>query len=221
MTVPTPAPLVRPLDPGALRVRIEPLGEDRWRLVVVAPDRRGLLAVTAGVAARHGVTIEEANATTDLDAGVAVQDVVVRAVELPLAGEPDWTAIGQDLRDALCGTAAVLAPFHPVGPASVAVNELADHRLTIRVTAPDAVGLLAAAAAWLQDRGADIESATITTERGVASDVFVVRTASPRALIDAALEMEQDLSGAAVPRSGTLAGMPEPASKLGEVPVIT
>ncbi len=175
--------LVAPgLRPGQVRVRItSPApGEPDWELSVVAPDRPGLLARTASVCAGHKVSIRSARVASW--PGLALQRMRVRPLEIPLSGEPDWTFIGQSLRDALTAPHDMPDDVH-VDPAiefSVdAVQDLGDGTHLVRVSGVDRLGLLAMITRTLWAAGADIRSAELHDEDGVVRDTFVVAGVRP------------------------------------------
>ncbi|HEV8115404.1 MAG TPA: hypothetical protein VGP53_04130 [Acidimicrobiales bacterium] len=160
------------LGPDEVRVIVHPLAEARGHKVsVVAPDRPGLLAGTAGALAAAGLTIRAATASSWPSMGLALQRVLVDgpASDRPVA----WDFVGDDLRRALTG-AGPRFRFTPCPPVTVSCTDSGGDRVVVTVRAPDRVGLLWAIAAWFEARGCNIEVATAEAEDGMASDTFVV-----------------------------------------------
>jgi hypothetical protein len=185
----TDALLIAPgLRPGQLRVRIgAPTGAEHtaWELTVVAPDRRGLLARTASVCARHGMSIRSArvvswpaNAVGDAESvDLALQRLMIEPSDIPSTGEPDWTPLGLDLRAALNAPDDELGDLAPdsIGAFEVeSVDDLGDGTQRVRVTGADRIGLLSAITRSLWAAGADIRSAELNDVNGVVHDVFIV-----------------------------------------------
>jgi pimeloyl-ACP methyl ester carboxylesterase/glycine cleavage system regulatory protein len=143
-----------------------------FRLTVVAADRRGLLADTAGVLGAHGLSIAAASAATWPKRGIALHSLTITdAAEV----EPTtWERLGHDLRAVGAHGGNLRPAFEPSGRASVTINETgADHTL-VRIAATDQIGLLSAICRWFADHGVSIESLHATTEDGNARDVLVV-----------------------------------------------
>jgi pimeloyl-ACP methyl ester carboxylesterase/predicted amino acid-binding ACT domain protein len=146
-------------------------GTDDSRLTVVAGDRPGLLADTASVLARAGLSVIAASATTWPDRKQALHSMTVRG-----DGRIDrarWAAIGEDLRAVTRGPASA-PPFTPAGRVRVSLTGAGDGQSVVRVTAPDRMGVLAAVCRWFADHGVSVEAASVDTVDGVARDVFVV-----------------------------------------------
>jgi [protein-PII] uridylyltransferase len=168
--------LCRPkLRRGELRAVARPIeGASSVRLTVVATDRPGLLADTAGVLATHRLSITEASAAT-----WPARNLAMHALTLADAAdfdEPAWERLGHDLRDVgiAAATASSTPPFVPRGRAAVTVDGSEPGRVLVRVTADDQVGLLWAICRWFADQGHSIESLHAATDRGKAHDVFLV-----------------------------------------------
>jgi len=161
------------LRAGEVRAIAHPLeGGGGHKVSVVAPDRPGLLAGTAGALAAHGLTILTAAASSWPQVGIAVQRVMA---EPAVAGaEVDWEAVGVDLRVALAGSARLALPFTPCPPVAVSCTDHGTDRAVVSVQAPDRLGLLWAIACWFEDHGCNIEVADIDAEAGTANDTFVV-----------------------------------------------
>ena len=160
------------LRPGEVRAVARHVpSSSRFRLTVVATDRPGLLADTAATLAREGISIVAASVMT-----WPAQRLALHAITVESDTEFDsrrWTAIGARLR-AMAGGSPATFPYVPTGRARVSRSGEAADRSIVRVTAPDRLGLLSAACRWFADSGVSIEAADIATERGVASDVFLV-----------------------------------------------
>lgn len=170
------------LRPGQVRVRIgsPPPGDDVWELSVVAPDRRGLLARTAAVCAARGMSIRTARVASW--PGLALQRMQLRPDVVPPSGEPDWTALGQDLRDALAGAEDSMGDIALDGSAEFQVEgieDLGDGTHRVAVSGVDSVGLLAAITRTLWAAGADIRSAELRDDGGTVRDTFVVAGIQP------------------------------------------
>jgi pimeloyl-ACP methyl ester carboxylesterase/glycine cleavage system regulatory protein len=160
------------LAPNEVRAVARPLPTtNSYRLTVVAADRPGLLADTAATLAAEGVSIVAASVMTWPSEGLALHAVTVQSTT-----EFDsvrWATIGQRLREMASGTRPVF-DFVPSGRARVTHTGEGDGKAIVRVTAPDQLGLLAAACRWFAEHGGSIEAADITTVDGEAKDVFLV-----------------------------------------------
>lgn len=169
------------LLPGEVRAIAHPLdsaartggdGSISHKVSVVAPDRPGLMAGTAGALAAHGLTILAAAASSWPEVGMSVQRVVA---EPAVAGaHVDWDAVGTDLTAALAGSTRLSVAFTPCPPVSVSATDHGVGRAVVSVRAPDRVGLLWAIASWFEDHGCNIEVANVDAEAGTAVDTFVV-----------------------------------------------
>jgi len=164
------------LRPGEVRAIAHPLeASSSHKVSVVAPDRPGLMAGTAGALAIHGLTIVAAAASSWPDMGVAVQRVVAKPA-VP-STEVGWDAVGTDLREALTGTSRLNVRFTPCPPVAVSSTDQGTDRAVVAVQAPDRVGLLWAIASWFEENGCNIEVANVASDAGTATDTFVVRGA--------------------------------------------
>ncbi len=116
-----------------------------------------------GVMRDRRLDISEAAITTQPD-GTALQTLVVRSITAP-----DPQVLEQDLRAALCGTLSAA----PVFDAEVLFDHDALRPFTrCDVRAADRVGLLHSLAAAFAVAGADVRSAGVSTDDGVAHDAF-------------------------------------------------
>lgn len=190
---------------GGTSVTLRPT-EEGARVVVVAPDRDGLLATAAGVLALHRLAVRAAVVVT-LD-GTAVQDW---QVEPELGDYPDSVALRESLRRALDGRLDVTARLAArdaayrrrleVPPPRVQIAEGASADATVlEVRAHDAPGLLHRVAAAVAGAGAGIRSARVATWGAEAVDVLYLvgadgaplppaRAAAVAAAVSAALEV--------------------------------
>ncbi len=168
--------LVAPgISAGQVRVKVRaPAVGSVWELSVVATDRRGLLATTASVCASHGLQIRWARVASWEN--VALQRLAIEPTVIPLSGEPDWTALGQDLRQALTDPLAPAVPASALGGdfSIESVEDLGNALYKVTVTGADRVGLLAAITSSLTYSGSDIRSAELGNDDGRVRDVFVV-----------------------------------------------
>lgn len=161
------------LRPGEVRAIARPLdGGGSHKVSVVAPDRPGLMAGTAGALAAHGLTIIAAAASAWPDVGLAVQRVV--AAPATPGMEVGWDAVGTDLTASLTGRVRQAVRFTPCPPVAVSCTDQGADRSVVAVRAPDRIGLLWAIASWFEDQGCNIEVANISAELGTATDTFVV-----------------------------------------------
>jgi predicted amino acid-binding ACT domain protein len=159
-----------PLAPREVRARVARAGPSRWRLTVVAHNRRGLLADTAGLLAQEGLSIASASAVT-----WEHLDLALHAVCLPGAppGAVTLERLGSRLRAAAEGDRPDVR-FDPEGPAQVRIVGEAGGDAIVTVNAPDQFGLLWAICRWFADHGGDIQAAGVSGD-AIVHDVFIVR----------------------------------------------
>ena len=163
-----------PLRPGEIRAIAHPLGRGgSHKVSVVAPDRPGLMAGTAGALAASGLTIVAAAASSWPEVGVSVQRVV--AAPAAEGAEVAWDAVGKDLKATLAGSTPLVVPFTPCPPVAVSCTDHGSERSVVSVRAPDRIGLLWAISSWFEEHGCNIEVATVDAEDGTAVDTFVVQ----------------------------------------------
>jgi [protein-PII] uridylyltransferase len=145
------------------------------RVAVAAADRRGLLAAVAGCLALHRLEVVTADVST-----VAGRAHLRCAVQ-PRYGNPDLDALAADLRRAARGELrglARLAARGTAGESGGAAARLVWHRdaatdaVVLEVRAADAPGLLYRVAHALEEAGADVRAARISTLGGAAVDAF-------------------------------------------------
>lgn len=162
---------------------------DPPRVVVAAPDRRGLLASVAGTLALHGLDVRSADATGE--DGVAVE---VFTVEVGRGSWPDSARLREDLEAVLSDRLALgdrLAAkardyagrkrpqtARPLPPTVVVDNEASATSTVVEVRAPDELGLLHGLTKVLFDCDLDVVSARASTLGDAAVDAFYVRDAT-------------------------------------------
>jgi predicted amino acid-binding ACT domain protein len=153
---------------GEVRASFRPSdGGGLWRLTVVAPDRPGLLAATAGTLASHGLSVRTAGMTTWPDQGMALQGLAVN-------GAADWEALAAEIRQVLYGKRPVSVAWKPEGPVKVVSSPVLTGHSLITVEAPDRVGLLWAVASWFADHRLSVEAAQLEEEGQRAVDRFLI-----------------------------------------------
>jgi predicted amino acid-binding ACT domain protein len=158
-----------PLGAAEVRARGVPFVEGAaWRLTIVAHDRTGLVADTAGALAARGHSVVGASVATWRSPSLALLAVKVSG---PLPEPAALAALGEQLRSQERG-AGVGVPFRPSRTAKVWVGR-DEGQSIVEVRAPDQLGLLWAICGWFAARGLSIEAAAIGGD-GIADDVFVV-----------------------------------------------
>jgi [protein-PII] uridylyltransferase len=166
------------------------------RVVVAAPDRRGLLASVAGTLALHGLDVRSADATGE--EGVAVE---VFTVEVGRGSWPDGGRLREDLEAVLSNRLALddrLAAkardyagrkrpqaARPLPPTVVVDNEASATSTVVEVRAPDELGLLRGLTKVLFDCDLDVVSARASTLGDAAVDAFYVRDAGGAKITEA------------------------------------
>ncbi len=167
------------------------------RLVVVAPDRPGLLATVAGVLALWDLDVRSADVRSS--AGIAIEEFDVE----PAHGrEPQVDALSADIEAALNGgidLAARLAERerdyrrgrrntspHPT-PTQVTVDNTASEAATVlEVRAEDSAGLLYRVTAAMSSCDIDVLTARVSTLGHEVVDAFYVRDSKGMKLDEAA-----------------------------------
>lgn len=168
---------------------------DPPRVVVAAPDRRGLLASVAGTLALHGLDVRSADATGE--DGVAVE---VFTVEVGRGSWPDSARLREDLEAVLADRLALgdrLAAkardyagrrrpqaARPTEPRVRADNEASATSTVVEVRAPDELGLLHRVTQALFDCDLDVVSARASTLGDAVVDAFYVRDAQGAKVTD-------------------------------------
>ncbi|GAA3742956.1 [protein-PII] uridylyltransferase [Micromonospora maritima] len=169
------------------------LGEDR--VSVAAADRRGLLATVAGCLALHRLEVISADAAT-VDGRALVQCRVQPRYGLA----PDPIALRADLRRAVGGDVSVIqrlrgralaARSQGAAPRVVWHREAATDAVLLELRAADAAGLLYRVTCALDEAGAQVRAARISTLGGDVVDAFYLVGGWPpdeqRARIEAAV----------------------------------
>ena len=157
--------------PGEVRAVARQLPDgDRFRLTVVAQDRRGFLADTTAVLATAGVSVDRASVMTWPEHHLAVHALTVRSEGGIDAGL--WEQVGARLQASAETPVRML--FRPSGRARVTTTGAGTGTSIVRVNAPDDIGLLSATCRWFADHGISIEAAGIDTANGIANDVFLI-----------------------------------------------
>ncbi|MEU7710586.1 [protein-PII] uridylyltransferase [Micromonospora chalcea] len=150
------------------------LGEDR--VSVAAADRRGLLATVAGCLALHRLEVISADAAT-VDGRALVQCRVQPRYGLA----PNPIALSADLRRAVSGDVSVIqrlrgralaARSQGAAPRVVWHREAATDAVLLELRAADAAGLLYRVTCALDDAGAQVRAARISTLGGDVVDAF-------------------------------------------------
>lgn len=161
-------------------------------LLLLTPDRPGLIALVSGVLALHTLSVLGGRFFTRAD-GVALQALhVIDALGNPVPPER-WPRVERDVRAALAGVlpleqrlAEKVHAYRRAGHGrSAEVQVLAGESreyTVLEVHAADRVGLLYAITHTLFDLGLDVHLAKIDTLGRDAVDVFYVRDADGRPL---------------------------------------
>ncbi|MFF5171256.1 [protein-PII] uridylyltransferase [Micromonospora sp. NPDC000089] len=145
-------------------------------VAVAAADRRGLLATVAGCLAMHRLEVLAADAAT-VDGRALVQCRVRPRYGLA----PDPIALTADLRRAVAGDVSVTqrlrgralaARGEGAAPRVVWHREAATDAVLLELRAADAVGLLYRVTCALDEAGAQVRAARISTLGGDVVDVF-------------------------------------------------
>jgi UTP:GlnB (protein PII) uridylyltransferase len=155
-------------SPGEVRASFRPSDDVRlWRLTVVASDRPGLLAATAGTLASHGLSVRTAGMTTWPDQAMALQG-------LTISGAAEWDALAAEIRQVLGGKRPVSVAWKPEGPVKVLASQVLTGQSLITVEAPDRVGLLWAVASWFAYHRLNVEAAQLEEQGERAVDRFLI-----------------------------------------------
>ncbi|MEU8338896.1 [protein-PII] uridylyltransferase [Micromonospora tulbaghiae] len=169
------------------------LGEDR--VSVAAADRRGLLATVAGCLALHRLEVISADAAT-----VDGRALVECRVQPRYGLAPEPIALSADLRRAVGGDVSVIqrlrgralaARGQGAAPRVVWHREAATDAVLLELRAADAAGLLYRVTCALDEAGAQVRAARISTLGGDVVDTFYLVGGGPsdeeRARIEAAV----------------------------------
>ncbi|SCG57785.1 [protein-PII] uridylyltransferase [Micromonospora halophytica] len=165
------------------------------RVSVAAADRRGLLATVAGCLALHRLEVLAADAST-----VDGRALVECRVQPRYGLAPDPIALGADLRRAVNGDVSVTqrlrgralaARGEGAAPRVVWHREAATDAVLLELRAADAAGLLYRVTCALDEAGAQVRAARISTLGGDVVDVFYLVGGVPddaeRARLEAAV----------------------------------
>ncbi|MCV7099101.1 [protein-PII] uridylyltransferase [Mycobacterium palustre] len=167
-----------------------------YRVVMIAPDQRGLVSKAAAVLALNSLRVH--SATVNSHGGVAITEFVVSphfgspaAAELlrqqfvgALAGDIDVLAMVKQRSDEAASSragevqAGVPVTRSTAPPHVVWLDTAGDGRLILEVRATDRPGLLALLTRALERAGADIGWAKVHTFGSTAADVFCVELPS-------------------------------------------
>ncbi|MER7332512.1 MULTISPECIES: [protein-PII] uridylyltransferase [unclassified Micromonospora] len=146
------------------------------RVAVAAADRRGLLATVAGCLALHRLEVISADAST-----VDGRALVECRVQPRYGLAPDPIALGADLRRAVNGDVSVTqrlrgralaARAGGAAPRVVWHREAATDAVLLELRAADAAGLLYRVTCALDEAGAQVRAARISTLGGDVVDAF-------------------------------------------------
>jgi [protein-PII] uridylyltransferase len=146
------------------------------RVAVAAADRRGLLATVAGCLALHRLEVLSADAST-----VDGRALVECRVQPRYGLAPDPIALGADLRRAVNGDVSVTqrlrgralaARAEGAAPRVVWHREAATDAVLLELRAADAAGLLYRVTCALDEAGAQVRAARISTLGGDVVDTF-------------------------------------------------
>ncbi|MEU2662865.1 [protein-PII] uridylyltransferase [Micromonospora sp. NPDC007220] len=146
------------------------------RVAVAAADRRGLLATVAGCLALHRLEVLSADAST-----VDGRALVECRVQPRYGLAPDPIALGADLRRAVNGDVSVTqrlrgralaARSEGAAPRVVWHREAATDAVLLELRAADAAGLLYRVTCALDEAGAQVRAARISTLGGDVVDAF-------------------------------------------------
>jgi [protein-PII] uridylyltransferase len=155
------------------------------RVIVAAPDRRGLLSSVAGALALNGMDVRAANVSGE--DGVAVE---VFTVEVARGTWPDTAKLRADLSAVLSDPTAVGARLsereriyphrrrsaaHPLGSEVSVDNDASETATVVEVRAPDQIGLLHRITRTLFEADLDVVSARVSTIGEIVIDAFYVR----------------------------------------------
>lgn len=202
-----PAPEVASAFPTPTQAELLAAGErvvyaDADTLVVVAPDRPGLLGRVAGVLSLHGLDVLAADAVSGSN-GAALEQFKVAPAQVgsrARGGEwvERWPKVCRDIERAIDGRLAIHARvadrariYQPrvAMPETYAPNVTIDNGASaaatvIEVSAPNSIGLLYRVTRALADLDLDVHTAKVQTLGAVVVDAFYVVDASGAKLID-------------------------------------
>jgi [protein-PII] uridylyltransferase len=179
------APAAQPAPLSAAQEALVAAGEvallaEGEQVTVVAPDRPGLLSLSAGVLALHRLDVRTATAFSRGPTAVSVFRVSPR-----FGSFPDWSLVRDDLRRAVDGSlplqeklAAREAAYARTTPTVAStvhlVDDASETSTIVEVRAPDELGVLHRIAAVLEQFGLDVRSAHISSLGADVVDAFYV-----------------------------------------------
>ncbi|MCU1455538.1 MAG: glnD [Acidimicrobiales bacterium] len=167
-------------------------------LLLVAPDRSGLLSRAAGALALHGLDVLAADAYAE--SGMAVERFrVVAQLRTPIA----WGRVESDVTRAVAGRLAVAArladrartyarrPRPGLAPPAVVFDDAASNTATVvEVHAPDSIGLLYRVTRAIAELDLDLRTAKVQTLGDQVVDAFYLTHADGSLLTDPQLRAE-------------------------------
>jgi [protein-PII] uridylyltransferase len=165
---PAPTP-----DPALVAGALPAVHVNGERVAVAATDRRGLLAAVAGCLALHRLDVVAADVST-VDGRALVQC----AVQARYGAPPDAEALRIDLRRAALGMVPERLARRSARVGGAAAPRVVWHRdaatdaAVLELRAADAPGLLYRVARALEEAGADVRAARISTLGGDVVDAF-------------------------------------------------
>jgi [protein-PII] uridylyltransferase len=204
-SVPAVGTALSPRQEALVEAGVLALDAEDEQVTVVAPDRPGLLSLSAGVLALHRLDVRSANAFSRGTTAVTVFRVSPRFGALP-----DWAVVRDDLRHAVEGSlpleerlaareAAYSRPGLLTAPPEVRlIDDASETATVVEVRAPDGLGVLRRITEALDHCGLDVRSAHISTLGADVVDAFYVVGPDGRKLCDAAqcAKVEQAVLGA-------------------------
>ncbi|MFC6017427.1 [protein-PII] uridylyltransferase, partial [Plantactinospora solaniradicis] len=170
-------------DPALVAGPLPAVHLDGDRVAVAAADRKGLLAAVAGCLALHRLEVLAADAT------MVEETALVEFLVQPRYGTPpDPIALAADLRRAVTGDISVTqrlrgralaARGSGAAPRVVWHREAATDAVVLELRAADAGGLLYRVTSALDEAGAQVRAARISTLGGDVVDAFYLVGAWP------------------------------------------
>jgi [protein-PII] uridylyltransferase len=163
-------------DPALVAGPLPAVHLDVDRVAVAAADRRGLLAAVAGCLALHRLEVLAADAST-----VAGRALVEFRVQPRYGAPPDPIALAADLRRAVRGDVSVTQRLRgralgrrgeAAAPRVVWLREAATDAVVLELRAADAAGLLYRVTSALDEAGAQVRAARISTLGADVVDAF-------------------------------------------------
>jgi [protein-PII] uridylyltransferase len=163
-------------DPGLLTDDLPAVHLDGDRVAVATTDRRGLLSAVAACLALHRLDVVAADATS------ADGRAIVQFWTQPRYGSPyDPVALAADLRRVAAGDVSVTQRLraramrtrgNAASPRVVWHREVATDAVVLELRAADSAGLLYRVTTALDDAGAEVRAARISTLGGDVVDAF-------------------------------------------------